>query len=388
MPATYEYTPPQLNITEWAAAFYSLEEGEIVVITDNFDRDDPEAAYLLLVHEMVHAYQDHGRDLEALSETYATSFDRFLGLRAAIEGEAMYHQSLTELELAGLAPGRVDWDAYYDGFREYVLTAATESEVPSQDAVGLFPYPYGSQFIYESDDADGFDGIDAVFETPPDSVRQVMGGYDAWPTLLQNRDDLLNPHALPVLPDRYTYLGGGHQSVWLLNTMLQRTAGYAGRWASAQLYGVSADYLSIHRDEESGELVAVWRIQSDEPNYLLSAIDPISSSWRPADTSEAHPHVFTTVDGDIVLVATTGDNALPVLAEIAGWQSLDALQVDPPVTRSRHRHELRTSPLDKVERLFEHGRIAPRTDIAEHRMREHLREFSQPRRIFGSDTHR
>lgn len=232
MPETYEYAPPALDITEWAAAFYSLDDDEIVVITDNFDSSDREHAYTVLVHEMIHVYQDRGRDLQTLSDTYATSFDRFLALRAIVEGEAEFYESLAEVELLGRSPDEVDWVGYFAEFRANVLAAAAATDVPSQQAVGLFPYPYGGKFIYEAYQAHARASIDSVFETPPDSVRQVVGGYYEWPDFLRNRDDLLNPHAVPILPDRYTYLGGRHESVWLLNTMLQRTAGYTGEWGS------------------------------------------------------------------------------------------------------------------------------------------------------------
>jgi hypothetical protein len=335
MPATYEYEPPAFAVADWAAAFYSTTDGEIVVITDNFDSSDPETGYRVLVHEMVHAYQDHARDLDSVFETHATSFDRSLGLRAAIEGEAMVYQAFAEIELAGLRPERVDWEGYFTQLRDYALGEAYTTNEPSLRVAGLFPYPYGVELMYYVHEQDGRDGIDAVFETPPDSVRQVIGGYDDWPMNLQNRDDLLDVHAVPVLPDRYTYLGGGHQSVWLLNAMLQRTAGSGDEWAWPQLQIVGADYLSIYRDEQSSDLIAIWRIQTDLPSIFSSSLNWDGSRWRDAGSNEPDTHVFTTVEDGLVLVATTGPDALPVLADIAGWQSLEALQTETPVTRMR-----------------------------------------------------
>lgn len=325
MPADYVYSPPQATIADWAVAYYSVLDDEIVVITDNVGSSDPEYAYLVLVHEMVHVYQDHGRDLEALINNHAATFDRFMGVRAAIEGEASYYGALAEVELAGLTSGEVAWARYYADFQTNVLELAAMTEQPSLDAVGLFPYSFGSEFIFLADRDEGRASIDAVFANPPDSVRQVMGGYATWPAALQNGDSVLDQVAAPVLPDHYQFLGGGHQSAWLLNTMLDRTAGGVGLWAP-QLTDVSADYLSVYRDTQStSEIIAVWRIQTGAPAQLSSALVEAASIWTHDEGDFPSSHVVTQVGDDIVLVATTGADAKLVLTQIEGWQSLEAL---------------------------------------------------------------
>lgn len=80
-----------------------------------------------------------------------------------------------------------------------------------------------------------------------------------------NYDEWLDPHAVPVLPESYEYLGGGHQSVWLLNAMLQRTASHSEPWVTPVLTDVSADHLGIFRNASRDELVAVWRGQERGP---------------------------------------------------------------------------------------------------------------------------
>jgi hypothetical protein len=145
---------------------------------------------------------------------------------------------------------------------------------------------------------------------------------------------LLDPHALPILPAGYTYLGGGHKSVWLLNTMLQRTASFTtGEWASSVLDSVSADYLSVHRDDQTHALITVWRIQFDGPSMWLNLLAADGSLWRDTASGEPSTHVYGTVDGDLVLVATTDPDAQPVLPAISGWQPLEALPAKPAVTR-------------------------------------------------------
>jgi hypothetical protein len=146
-----------------------------------------------------------------------------------------------------------------------------------------------------------------------------MHGHRAWPDDYGNCDDVLDPHASPVLPESYEFLGGGHESVWLLNVMLRRTAGSTATF-STSLDGVCADYLSVFRDTLTNELVAVWRIAQDTP--LLGEEDVLrgSSLWSRLDTEPA-PRIVTTADDDILLVATTGADAVVVADQIGGWQS-------------------------------------------------------------------
>lgn len=328
MPETYVYGDDRTSFVDWAIAYYSGDTKEVVIITDNVG-DDRERAYAVLVHEMVHVYQDAARDLGALVEAHGTTFDRFLGLRAMIEGEAEHYESLAELALLGLHPHEVDWYGYFDEFQAYVLEAAAESEAPTLDVLGLFPYAYGSEFVYMATMDSTRGGVDEVFERPPDSARQVMKGYAVWPDRYGNGDAELDPHAAPVLAERYEYLGGGPQSVWLINAMLQRTAGYSGTRLATSLDGVSADELAVFRNAEDGTLAAVWRIQSDQPDVLYRDLLAPGSSWAEAGV-ETGPRVAARVDADVVLVATSGSDASVVLAEIQGWQSRDELTRDDP----------------------------------------------------------
>ena len=329
MPTDYEYGDQDTNFVDWAIAYYSSLTKEVTIITDNVG-DDVERSYLVMVHEMVHVYQDAERDLGALADEHATTFDRFLGLRAMIEGEAVIYESLADIQFLGYEPENVDWPRYFRDYQTFALDAAAESEAPSLDATAYFPYAFGSEFYYQAWKQDDPGATEALFSAPPDSVRQVMAGYRSANGVV-NGDGRLAPHAAPVLPERYQYLGSGHQSVWLINAMLQRTAAHTRPWASQELEDVSADYLSIFRDEESGALVAVWRIQDDDGSRLSDTLllQP-SSRWADSTTvdpaAEPTTHLVAQVDGDVLLVATNGPDARMVLEEIEGWQTVEALR--------------------------------------------------------------
>lgn len=334
MPPDYSYSLPQANITNWAVAFYSRDDDSVVIITDNLDADT-HGSYLVMVHEMIHVYQDAAWDLDALHEAHARSFDRFMGLRAVLEGEATLYGSLASIELEGYLPFEIDWAAYFEDFQADVLMAANTSEEPSLDAIGQFPYAYGIEFMYQAWWQGDREAIDEVFEQPPDSVRQAMAGYEAWPDQLENGDAELDLHAAPVLPEHYTALGGGHQSLWLLNAMLRRTAGRTEAWSSAILDDISADFLSVYRDEQSGELVAIWRIQTDALALARAGMLGPGSRWAEDPAASPASHLITSVDADLVLVATSGPDAAAVLADIEGWTALDAMASVGAPTRTR-----------------------------------------------------
>lgn len=318
----YEYGDDRTAFLDWAVAYYSSDTEDVTIITDNLG-DDALRNYLVLVHELVHAYQDAERDLAGLFDEHGTTFDRFMGLRAAIEGEAEHHGSVADVELAGLDPEAVLWNDYYDDYQAWALEQAAERSEASLDIFAFFPYPFGGELVVDAWDAGGQGEVERLFSTPPDSVRQVMAGYSAWPDSRKNADDFLAPHAAPIMPARYEYLGGGYESVWLLNAMLQRTAASPWPWAPA-LESVSADHLSIFRDDDSGERVAIWRIQSSNVDGLVGQLTIPQSDWSLGGGT----HFITFIDDDLLLVATSGTDPATVVAEIEGWQTVEAVSDD------------------------------------------------------------
>lgn len=318
----YEYGDDRTAFLGWAVAYYSSDTKDVTIITDNLG-DDVQRNYLVLVHELVHAYQDAKRDISGLLDEHATTFDRYLGLRAMLEGEAEHHESIADVEVAGLDPEAVLWNDYYDDYQAWALERAAESSQPSLDVYAYFPYAFGGEVIVDAWQTGGIEDVEPLFSTPPDSVRQVMAGYAAWPDSQENGDARLAPHAAPVMPARYAYLGGGHQSVWLLNALLQRTAGTGLPWAPS-LASVSAEHLSIFRDDDSGHVVALWRIQSSDVDGLLGQLTKPQSDWF----LDGGTHFSTLVDDDLLLVATSGTDAASVVAEIEGWQTVEAVSDD------------------------------------------------------------
>jgi hypothetical protein len=336
MPEGYDPASEGADSLSGVLAQYRPSTDEIVVISDSNIPDD-ETGYRVMVHEMIHAVQDADYDLEALWQQYATTFPRSLGFRAAVEGEAVLYTALADIELAGFPPSQADWDRYFGEWKHDMLVAATETEVPSLSVNGLFPYAFGGEQVLEAWEDNDLDGVRDYVQHPPDSVRQVMAGYRQRPPAVFNLDTELNPHAVPVLPG-HTYLGGGGQDAWLLNTMLQRIASSTELWASTALAAVGADHLSVWRDDASGARVAVWRLLT-----IDSALDSVlvggASQWV-AVREDATTHYAQRVEDGWVLVAVEAGTAVEVADAITGWQSQDEATERAGLERSAPRRGL------------------------------------------------
>jgi hypothetical protein len=321
MPEDYQASDLKADAVRNIAAFYDSERVEIVVITDHTS-NDPTGAYTLMVHELVHAYQDARWDLSAFRESHATTLDRTLGVRALVEGEAVLFATLADAELAGYGPDDIRWEDYFREWQSAMLELAAESETPQIDVGTLFPYAFGGQFVFDAWHRDEHDGIGDLFADPPDSVRQVMAGHEAWPNGSSNQDGALDPHAAPIMPAPYEYLSGGHMGVWLLNAMLQRTAD-GGTWTD-DLSTVSADFLTVLRRAPGGDVSVIWRVTSDD---IIAEYLRLGSVWSDDGPTR---HLITFVDGDLVLIASSNDDAHLVSADVQGWtHPEEAFPADP-----------------------------------------------------------
>ena len=314
MPAGYMPADADADYLSNFAAFYSPTRKDIVILTGR-KGSDVASDYIILVHEMTHAYQDAAHDLGTLEAEKARTWDRSLGLHALIEGGAVLQQNFAQLALSRIDVLGVDWGAYFADWQEESLERALASDTPALDTSAFFPYSFGGQFVFDAWTYDGPEGVEALFDQPPDSVRQVISDYSSWPDLVRNEDAQLDPHAVAVLPANYQFIGGGHEGVWSLNATLQRTA-QGGLW-TPDLSDVSADYLAAWRWNDD-RVAAIWRIRSARRTPLLN--DLTAGVWR-LDSDVATTHVVAEVDDDLLLIAVSEGDARLVLADISGWQS-------------------------------------------------------------------
>ncbi|MCA9619250.1 MAG: hypothetical protein KC731_09510 [Myxococcales bacterium] len=302
--------------------YYERDSKAITIITDRA-RLSHEAEYQVLVHEIVHFYQDRQRDLSAYFDVHATTKDRSMGTRAVTEGEASLRDDLAGLQVRNLTPDDVDWSAYFGDWQAQTLDRVFDSDLPLIDAESAFPYSYGAALLHGAWSASSQSGIDAVFARPPDSARQAMAGYQPQPSSW-NEDGDFDPTALPVLPADYELADYTHMGIWLLNAALSRTAD-TGKWAPA-LDEVTADFLTIFHHAPSDGVAAIWRIRTRDLPTLRNTFLHSGSTWSAAPAVAQRQRVVGEVDGELVAVATTEElDANEVLATITGWtQAEDA----------------------------------------------------------------
>lgn len=310
MPKGYDPAQTFSDSFEGVLAYYASSDDAITVILD--DDADPRLRYEVMVHEMQHAYQDAEHDLQALREQHGTTFDRFMGLRAATEGEADLYTLFASLELDNVSKQQVDWTATFARYTDRSFELAQESETPSLDALRLFPYSFGSRMVWAAWEAGGPSAVSDLLSMPPDSVREVMAPYKGGSYGTSNRDAELFSRAVPILPG-HTYLGGSAQGAWLYNAMLQRVGGSTQTWNRAP-EELGADHLSIFRNDTTGEPVAVWRLL-----FESFATPTFGGQWRTAEN--ATTHLYLQLDDTWLLVATETSDAVMLQEAIAGWES-------------------------------------------------------------------
>ncbi len=316
MPTNYDVEEAVADSLANVAGVYN--DGEIIILTDRAATDETRS-YLLLVHEMVHLYQDRRWGIGEVQAQFSSTRDRALAVNALIEGHASLIASLADLELRNLAPNEAQWPPFFADWQTDALKRAQATETPYLDAQSLFVYPFGTDFVWQGWSVDNDLIFDRLFSDPPESVLQVLGGYTAWRDgLIDNGDAAFDPRALPLLPSDYELTSAGHESVWALNAMMQRKA-TSGLWAE-ELESVSSDYLSVFRFG-ANELAAVWRIHSTEVEALSSRLlDSIATVWTADyEQTEETPFFLAVEESDIILIAVSAGDARTVFDAIEGW---------------------------------------------------------------------
>ncbi len=268
-----------------AGAYYDPDADTFYVLRSNL----PDAQLeVLLIHELAHALQDQYFDLGAMRDAALASAneDRRATLPYLYEGEASYLMTMDYLtrEDNGSHPLSLEKrEAFFQSLRvlsrERLMTNALSSQPPGPDGDDvrravealssvpgyLFwglqePYLKGQYCIHRVQAAQGWAGVDALFQNPPTSTEQVL-----------HPEKLVPPREEPrqvTLPDLAQRLDPPWTEVF------RNTLGEAGvlvffdehnRGVKVQAAaGWGGDQYVVLRHPEQG-LLLVWRTVWDTP---------------------------------------------------------------------------------------------------------------------------
>jgi hypothetical protein len=245
-PADYDRERARADVLAQTAAVYLPESKEVWVVHEA-QASEAEGVEVL-AHELVHVLQDRELDLSSYEDSEGGGFDAALARRALIEGEALHYQVLAAVALAGRSSGDLDWMRFYDGFRGRELLDAEKDEAPVTMARARFPYAFGGGFVSQHWLASGRAGIDALFDDPPASSREIMFGPTAYDMALEVARDQLVARGVPQLPPSYETQHGDELGAWVTRAFAGRTALETFRRLDAPRV-LAADLFSVHHDQ-------------------------------------------------------------------------------------------------------------------------------------------
>jgi hypothetical protein len=232
------------------AAYYSSSEQRVTVIDRGGDRED-RADTILLVHELVHAFQDNevrGRPVDH------TTDGGFAG-RALIEGEARMYEELAAAEVDGIAPRGLDWHSHYARHVAHLRSKLAEHSSPFY-AVSPFVYDLGADMLMGGWLEGGNAAVRKLGETFPRNAVGYMARHermelDRAPRIACRVDAPAESFA----PEGYDRFGA--MQLYAFLSAADMPDGDA--WRTALDW--RDDVLWVFFDEDSQKVVLSWRIR-------------------------------------------------------------------------------------------------------------------------------
>lgn len=297
-PSDYSSESARKDSIAVTGAVYFNDTKEIWVIDRGTSLASAEMVELF-AHEIVHALQDADFGLRAFRERWVRDYDSSLAISGLIEGEATHYQMRTAVQLEGVALRNVRWDAWFESWRSDQLRDAERDQAPVTLARMRFPYAFGGGFVTQHWLADGRAGIDALFDHPPLTTREIMFG--APPADTREQAEQLFESALPGLSGDNQLITGDSFGAWITRMYAARmNLSVSQRLVAAR--ELLSDYFSVQANEETGNVTAAWRARLQSTNALgnwpgIYAASP--TSWT---DDSAH---------DVYQVASEGELSTP-----------------------------------------------------------------------------
>ena len=332
----------QRSLTEHILGFYSHRTGTLWIVTEsegaelrNLTPDQRET----LVHETIHALQDHHFDLGATYVKLGShlniqqwNLDAGLAFDAVVEGDATVHTARFTGE-ARIIP---------NGGGRYVLAAAGENaDIPASIKREFdFPYSAGAAWARDVLTNQGVEALDAYLAEPPPATTLILHPELAetrWkPERLSSVDFQAFRHSLIPLGlrvSRYGTLG----EFYLLNYLL-RDVPFASGW------------LHDPQNQAAVEAAAGWAggayyLYEDFPyeeekieNWVFVARIRFVSEEDAREFAEAHRAVATSganvMKDGVVTLAAQENGSVTALLEPVGREVIFAIGANAEVARA------------------------------------------------------
>lgn len=271
----------------------------------------------VLVHELTHALQDQNFSLNRrLRESF--NGDRVLAFRAVAEGDA------TLAEFGYLFGGMNEGFASYANHRlrgKIKQTRANLSDVPRFIADRfLFQYFSGTSFVSLLLDEYGWDGINHLYASPPQSTEQVLHPekylYEPDPPTRVNINDLAS-----LFSSEWEAIGNntlGEVMVrCLFNGFLSpgETEAVGNGWDGDR-------YWAFRRGEEiSFVWVTVWDSNDDAREFVQNYRQVLSMKYGSAESALGHSYLEQR--GDVVMLVEGLERSRIVKGIEPLWQRLE-----------------------------------------------------------------
>jgi len=266
------------RLAQALTAYYDHARGDIVVI-EHAESPDPLGQDSIVVHEMIHAFQDQEHDLREFEQRYRQGNDGNLRGASIIEGEARMHERRYFAALAGLDVSVLD---LAQSFRS--ITTNTERWLWSQADLYTasqlsVPYAHGAEYLYGVWAEGGQAAVRALFDAPPASMQPILAAVWGGPST--------QPFT-PYPPPASSALPGVALAAW--TTM--------GAWG---VYLIAARGLD---DVAAAEHLALdWR--ADQLEVFTFAKSETAARWRiRLGTSESAAQLVEIVAGEPLIEAT------------------------------------------------------------------------------------